>query len=203
MQQGPRPASLPGCQRVRGEVPTAHFSCPVTSRPPVAPAHSRSAPPWGRGQRAHREIAARCVLRPVHVPKQRGLSHTQAAGAPAVRAAQRSSGGVPLRRPGGDTSLCPSGSRSPPTWSHRLPMGQGRGLSAALLRLCSGLGADPRAGPGDWAGDGGAAHTLRADPPTRPSSGLLGDSSPVVLLTRLPGAPSEYPRPAGGSQSPL
>lgn len=108
---------------------------------------------------------------------------------PEVRAAQRHRGSSALHQPqssprpgGGGTGLCPSASRSPPVRS------RAQHRPHTPERRAGGLGRG-----------GGCMRP----PPTRPWSGLLWDPSPVILLTRLPGAPGESPRPAGGSEAPL
>lgn len=110
-------------------------------------------------------------------------------GGPEVRAAQRHRGSSALHQPqssprpgGGGTGLCPSASRSPPVRS------RAQHRPHTPERRAGGLGRG-----------GGCMRP----PPTRPWTGLLWDPSPVILLTRLPGAPGESPRPAGGSEAPL
>lgn len=108
---------------------------------------------------------------------------------PEVRAAQRHRGSSALHQP--QSSPRPGGGAPACAPRRRGPRQCGAALSTALTPLS--------AGPGAWAAGGGCMRP----PPTRPWSGLLWDPSPVILLTRLPGAPGESPRPAGGSEAPL
>lgn len=160
--------------------------------PAAAPVHSRLGPRaagHSRGRLPSWEKCRPLGPAPRARPRAACAPHAQAMGALRCGPHSVTTAAAPFtsRRaapgPGGaGTGLCPSASRSPPVRSR---------ASTALTPLS--------AGPGAWAAGGGCMRP----PPTRPWSGLLWDPSPVILLTRLPGAPGESPRPAGGSEAPL
>lgn len=209
-----RASEQPSCSRAHAEPASRAVSASGEKcLRPTFPARSPLARPWPLPTAARRHPGAEgsvltgkllpvVYCAPCTSPNSVGFPTCRQQGPPrcgprSVQAAASPSAGL------GGTPACAPRGRAPRQRGATARRWGGAAAAAPPSCACAQDWGQTR-GQGRGTGRGmGAAHTLRADPPTRPSSGLLGDSSPVVLLTRLPGAPSEYPRPAGGSQSPL
>lgn len=190
---GPRPCPPPGRQHVLGRGAHGPLFLPGPLLPAAAPVHSRLGPRaagHSRGRLPSWEKCRPLGPAPRARPRAACAPHAQAMGAlsagrtasPRQQRPLPAAEQPPARGRGGTPACAPR---------RRGPRQCGAALSTALTPLS--------AGPGAWAAGGGCMRP----PPTRPWSGLLWDPSPVILLTRLPGAPGESPRPAGGSEAPL